>query len=71
MALGTVKWVNLEKGYGYIAPDGGGLDVYFDTAAVDAAGLTALPVGQRLRFETTPNNGGRPSASMISTNLQN
>ena len=45
MASGTVKWFNGQKGYGFIAPDGGGKDVFVHISAVEKAGLDGLPDG--------------------------
>lgn len=53
MAQGTVKWFNAEKGYGFIAVDGGGPDVFVHYSAIDASGFRSLEEGQRVEFETT------------------
>ena len=47
---GTVKWFNLDKGYGFIAPDQGGKDVFVHISAVERAGLSTLRENQRVRF---------------------
>jgi CspA family cold shock protein len=51
MMKGTVKWFNGQKGYGFIAPDGGGRDVFVHISAVERAGLQSLNEGQKVSFE--------------------
>lgn len=51
MPTGTVKWFNGTKGYGFIAPDNGGADVFVHISAVEAAGLNGLNDGQKVSFE--------------------
>src|SRR4030095_1762283 len=53
MAQGTVKWFNAEKGYGFIAVDGGGPDVFVHYSAIEATGFRTLDEGQRGEFQTT------------------
>ncbi|WP_027285266.1 cold-shock protein [Rubritepida flocculans] len=57
MAQGTVKWFNATKGYGFIAPAGGGSDVFVHITAVQAAGLQGLNDGQAVSFETQEQRG--------------
>jgi len=63
MATGTVKWFNSEKGYGFIAPDEGGKDVFVHITAVKDAGLEGLKDDQRIAFELKTGRDGRASAS--------
>ncbi|MBM3488160.1 MAG: cold-shock protein [Alphaproteobacteria bacterium] len=58
MATGTVKWFDAKKGYGFIAPDDGGKDVFVHITAVTRAGMDTLQQGQRLKFETVPDRRG-------------
>ena len=51
MAKGTVKWFNATKGYGFIAPEGGGNDVFVHISAVERAGMSTLNEGQEINYE--------------------
>jgi cold shock protein len=57
MAVGTVKWFNSQKGYGFIQPAGGGKDVFVHISAVERAGLSSLNEGQQIEFEIEDNRG--------------
>ena len=62
MATGTVKWFNTTKGYGFIAPDNGGKDVFVHISAVERSGLTGLADNQKVTFELQSGRDGRESA---------
>ncbi len=51
MAIGTVKWYNPEKGFGFIQPDDGGKDAFVHVSAVERAGMSDLREGQKVSFE--------------------
>jgi CspA family cold shock protein len=63
MPTGTVKWFNATKGYGFIAPDGGGKDVFVHISAVERAGLRELRENQKVAFELQSGRDGRSSAA--------
>jgi cold shock protein len=66
MLKGTVKWFNGQKGYGFIQPDDGGMDVFVHISAVERAGLHQLNGGQKLCFEIVANRKtGKPSAEKL------
>ena len=62
MPTGTVKWFNATKGYGFIAPDDGGKDVFVHISAVERAGLRELSDNQKVSFEMQAGRDGRSSA---------
>ena len=62
MATGTVKWFNQTKGYGFIAPDDGGKDIFVHISAVEAAGLRGLNDDQKIQYEMISGRDGRESA---------
>ena len=62
MPVGTVKFFSISKGFGFIAPDGGGNDVFVHMSAVERSGIGNLHEGQRLSFELERGNQGKISA---------
>jgi CspA family cold shock protein len=62
MARGVVKWFNPTKGYGFIAPEAGGKDVFVHSSAVPKAGLRSLNEGQTVNFEIEQQQNGRAAA---------
>ena len=62
MPTGTVKWFNTTKGFGFIAPDDGGKDVFEHISAVERAGLTGLADNQKVEFEMVDGRDGRQMA---------
>ena len=66
MTTGTVKWFNGQKGYGFIAPDGGGKDVFVHISAVERAGMQSLNEGQKVSFEVVADRRtGKSSADNL------
>ena len=64
MAIGTVKFFNAAKGFGFIAPDGGGKDVFVHVSAVEAAGLRTLAEGQKVNFDIQPDARGAKAGNL-------
>ena len=62
MPSGTVKWFNTTKGYGFIAPDDGGKDVFVHISAVERAGMTGLADNMKISYEMIDGRDGRKSA---------
>jgi CspA family cold shock protein len=62
MPTGAVKWFNPTKGYGFVAPDTGGKDVFVHISAVQKAGLRTLAEGQKIGFEIEMQQNGRSAA---------
>lgn len=63
MPSGTVKWFNTTKGYGFIAPDDGGKDVFVHISAVERSGLTGLADNQKLTYDLQEGRDGREMAT--------
>jgi cold shock protein len=62
MTVGTVKWFNPQKGFGFIQPDNGGADVFVHISAVEQAGLSTLNDGQKVSFDLEAGRQGKTSA---------
>jgi CspA family cold shock protein len=65
MPTGTVKWVNTDKGYGFIAPEEGGKDVFVHIRAVQRSGLEGLADNQKVTYDLETGRDGRESAGNI------
>ncbi len=65
MPTGTVKWFNTTKGYGFIAPDDGGKDVFVHISAVERSGLTGLADDQKIEFDLEEGRDGRQMAGNL------
>ena len=66
MAIGTVKFFNAVKGFGFIAPEGGDKDVFVHASAVESAGMDTLAEGQRVSFDVIEERG-KPAAGNLKT----
>jgi cold shock protein len=64
MAIGTVKWFNAQKGYGFIQPEDGGKDVFVHISAVERAGMSTLNEGQRVSYEIARDRGKEAAANL-------
>ena len=64
MASGTVKWFNGDKGFGFIAQDGGGPDVFAHFSAIEASGFRSLDENQRVEFDVTQGPKGPQAANI-------
>jgi CspA family cold shock protein len=67
MTTGTVKFFNENKGYGFIAPDGGGNDAFVHISAVERAGMRSLRESQRISYDLEQDNRGKTSAVNLKT----
>ena len=65
MPTGTVKWFNTDKGYGFIAPETGGKDVFVHIRALERSGLTGLADNQKVSYEIETGRDGRESAGSL------
>ena len=66
MAIGTVKWFNTTKGFGFIQPEGGSKDVFVHISAVQKAGMDTLNEGQRVSFEVVTERGKQAAGNLKS-----
>ena len=64
MAIGTVKFFNTQKGFGFIQPDDGGKDVFVHISAVERAGMGSLAEGQKVKYEVAMDRG-KPAATNL------
>lgn len=62
MSIGTVKWFNAQKGYGFIQPDDGSKDVFVHVSAVERSGMSYLQEGQKVSYELERGQQGKTSA---------
>lgn len=65
MPTGVVKFFNTTKGYGFIAPDGGGKDVFVHITALQRSSIATLNEGQKVGFDLSPGRDGRISADNL------
>lgn len=66
MTTGTVKWFNVQKGFGFIQPDDGGKDVFVHISAVERSGMQSLNEGQKVSYEMeTDRRSGKQSAGNL------
>ncbi len=64
MTIGTVKFFNSTKGFGFIAPEGGGKDVFVHASAMEAAGIRTLNEGQKVSFDIQPDSRGSKAGNL-------
>ena len=64
MTIGTVKFFNSSKGFGFLSPDGGAKDVFVHATALEAAGMTALSEGQKVSFDIQPDAKGSKAVNL-------
>jgi CspA family cold shock protein len=64
MAIGTVKWFNSTKGFGFIQPEGGSKDVFVHISAVEKAGMGSLNEGQRVSFDIVTERGKQSAGNL-------
>ena len=65
MSLGTVKWFNPSKGYGFVEPSDGSKDVFIHISALERAGIGSLNEGQKIEYELVPGNTGKTTADRV------
>ena len=64
MTIGTVKFFNTQKGFGFISPEGGAKDVFVHATAVEAAGIRSLGEGQRVSFDVQADSRGPKAVNL-------
>jgi CspA family cold shock protein len=67
MSTGTVKWFNVQKGYGFIQPTDGSKDVFVHISAVERSGIGSLQEGQKISFEVVRGQNGKLSAENLAS----
>jgi CspA family cold shock protein len=65
MAIGTVKWFNVAKGFGFITPNDGSKDVFVHVSALEQASLSTLTEGQKVQYELVKGKDGKTSAGNL------
>ncbi|MBC8158646.1 MAG: cold-shock protein [Alphaproteobacteria bacterium] len=65
MTIGTVKWFNPTKGFGFIEPEDGGNDAFVHISAVERAGMSTLAEGQKVSYDLQPGQNGKSSAENL------
>ena len=65
MTTGTVKWFNMAKGYGFIAPDDGSKDSFVHISALERAGISSLSEGQKIEYELQRGQNGKTSVENL------
>ena len=65
MTIGTVKWFNATKGFGFIQPEDGGKDAFVHISALEQAGISGLDEGQRVEYELVPGRDGKSAAENL------
>ncbi|MFQ5862945.1 MAG: cold-shock protein [Candidatus Brocadiales bacterium] len=65
MSTGTVKWFNDTKGFGFIAPDDGGKDVFVHHSVIQAEGFKSLAEGDKVEFEVVEDSKGRKAETVV------
>jgi len=66
MTTGTVKFFNMERGYGFIEPEDGSKDAFVHISAIERAGLSSLSEGQKVSYEVQPGRDGKSAAENLS-----
>ncbi len=65
MTTGTVKWLNPNKGFGFILPDDGTVDTFVHISAMERAGISSLDEGQKVEYELQPGRDGKSAAENL------
>ena len=65
MTIGTVKFFNADRGYGFIAPEDGSKDAFVHISAIERAGISSLSEGQKVEYELQPGRDGKSSAENL------